>query len=257
MITHRLHRKEKISRKASYNLIMMMAKRSNHYLEDFRKVSLQTDDDVKRFFSGGTGTFDQLVEFCRDYRQPVPTVENILGSLMVTGGRAIITSTYRNLYETASENLRRAIENVSYSDLQTAVTSGISSIEAYINYRVEKWNEQNPNDQLIDSRSQKVSFDDKIDEWIPKMTSGKRLNKSLEIWPNFKRLRGIRDNITVHAKESSYTRSVYEIAEAIDMFKTGVAGLLIQLHDLFNEKIPSIIIRDYFSPDVEVIETGL
>ena len=237
-------------------MIMMMAKRGNHYIEDFYKVQLLTDDDVKRFFSGGTGTFDQLVEFCRDYRNPVPTVENILGSLMVVSGTAIITSTYRNLYETASQNLNRAIENVSYADLQSAVTSGISSIEAYINHRVEQWNGQNPDDQLSDSKSQKVSFDDKIGQWIPKMTGGRGLNKSLRNWPDFKRLRGIRDNVTVHAKESSYTKSVYEIAEAINMFRTGIAGLLIQLHDLFDEKIPSIIIRDYFAPELEITETG-
>lgn len=235
---------------------MTMAKRSNHYVEYYYNIHLQTDDDVKRFFSGGTGTFDQLVEFCRNYKQPVPVVENVLGSLMLVSGTAIITSAYRNLYETASENLDRAVKKVSYADLQSAVTAGISSVEAYINYRVEKWNAQNPNEQLIDLKNQKVSFDDKINKWIPKMTGGKRLNKSLKNWPHYKLLRGIRDNVTVHAKESSYTRSVYEIAEAINMFKTGIAGLLIQLHDLFDEKIPSNIIRDYFAPDVEITETG-
>lgn len=256
MISHRLKRKEKISRRASYNLIMMMAKRGNHYMEDHYHIHIRTDEDVKRLFSGGTGTFDQLVEFCRDYKNPVPTVENILGSLWVSGGTAIITSTYRNLYETASQNLARAVEGVSFSDLQSAVSSGIASIEAYINHRVEKWNSLNSSKQLVDTKNQKVSFDDKIERWIPAMTGGKGLDKSLRNWPDYKRLRGIRDNVTVHTKESSYTKSVHEIAEAIELFRTGIAGLLFQLHDLFDEKIPAIIIRDYFAPDLEIIERG-
>jgi hypothetical protein len=250
-------RKEKISRKASYELIMMMAKHSNNYVDIHHKINLQTDDDVKRFFSARTGTFDELVEFCRDYKEPVPIVENLIGSLFVTNGTAIITSTYHNLYESASKHLNEAIKNVSYSDLQSAITSGIASIEAYINRQVEIWNELNPNDQLIDSRNQKVSFDDKVEKWIPKIAGGKKLDKGLKPWPDFKRLRGIRDNVTIHPKESSFTKSVYEIAEGINMFRTGITGLLIQLHGLFGAKIPAIIIRNCFAPDVEVVETGL
>jgi len=166
-------------------------------------------------------------------------------------------SAYHLLYEKASENITRAIDSVSFGDVQVAITSGISSIDAYISHRAEKWNAANPNDLLVDSRDHKVSFDDKIDSWIPKMTGGPKLDKSRQNWTHFKILRGIRDDVMIHAKDSSYGRIAHEIAEAVNMFRTGIACLLIQLHDLFDEKIPSMIIYDSFAPDVGVVETGL
>jgi hypothetical protein len=89
------------------------------------------------------------------------------------------------------------------------------------------------------------------------MTNGRKLDKSFKNWSDFKRLRGLRDNVTVHAKQSSFTRTVYEIADGISIFRTGIAGSLIQLHELFDEKIPSLIVRGFFAPDIEVVETGL
>lgn len=260
MITHRLQRKKQISQKASRDLIMMMAKRSNHHLEILHNVSLKTDNDVAEFiksFTGGNGTLEAMVNHCRDYSQHVPIFENFIGSRFVMNGTEIVTSAYRLLYEKASENLNRAIDTVSFADVQIAIASGISSIDAYISHRAEQWNATNLKDPLIDSRQQKVSFDDKVNRWLPRMTSGLKLDKSGQNWTHFKILRGIRDNVAIHAKDPSYTRSVYQIAEAVNMFKTGIAGLLIQLHDLFEEKIPSMIIYDSFAPNVEIIETGL
>ena len=239
---------------------MTMAKRSNHHLELLHKLSLKTDTDVAEFirsFTGGNGTLEAMVSHCRDYTQHVPIFENLLGSRLVMGGREIVTSAYRLLYEKASENLIRALDSVSFGDVQIAITSGISSIDAYVSHRADKWNAVNPDELLIDSRDHKVSFDDKIDSWLPKMTGGLELDKSRQNWTHFKILRGIRDNVMIHAKDPSYERSAQEIAEAINMFRTGIAGLLIQLHDLFDEKIPSMIIYDSFAPDVEVVETGL
>jgi hypothetical protein len=165
MITHKLRRKDKISYDVAYRLIMMMAKYSNNYLDVYHEVSLRTDEDVKAFFSWGSGTFEELVEICRNYNEPIPIVENIIGSLFVTNGTAVITSAYRNLYEAAAEALERAVKNVSFSDFQSAVISGIASAEAYINRQAEKWNQNNPNEQLVDSRARKISFDGKIDLW--------------------------------------------------------------------------------------------
>src|SRR5262249_25045606 len=202
--THRLHRNTRLSPKASYDLIMTMAKRGNHHLEVLHKVSLTTDAEVAEFiksFTGGNETLEGMVNHCRDYTQHVPIFENFIGSRLVTGGREIVTSAYRLLYEKASENLTRAIDSVSFGDVQVAITSGISSIDAYISHRAEKWNVTNPNDLLVDSREHKVSFDDTIDSWISKMTGGLRLDKSRQNWTHFKILRGIRDNVMIHAKD--------------------------------------------------------
>lgn len=217
--------------------------------------------------------FQQLVEECRDFQSRVPFFENLIGStwevtgpgkastidlatgkehVSVDGPGTITLSTYWSQFETAVAALERAISNASYADLQSAVVSGIASIEAYINHRAELWNRTNPDDQLLDTKAQKVSFEDKIDKWIPKMTGGKKHDKSIRNWADFKLLHQIRDNVTIHSKSSSHGTSYQGLANTINRFKTGIAGLLVQLHLLFNEKIPAIIVRNYYAPDVEI-----
>jgi len=111
-----------------------------------------------------------------------------------------------------------------------------------------------PNDLIQDSKTRKISYDDKIELWIPKMTDGKRLDKSIINWPNYKFLRKIRDDNVIHSKTSGYSISDQKLVEYINKFKTGIAKLLVQLHVLFNEKIPSRIIRGSFAPDVEIVD---
>jgi hypothetical protein len=86
------------------------------------------------------------------------------------------------------------------------------------------------------------------------MTGGKRLDKSIINWPNYKFLRKIRDDNVIHSKTSGYSISDQKLVEYMNKFKTGIARLLVQLHVLFNEKIPSRIIRGSFAPDVEIVE---
>jgi len=138
--------------------------------------------------------------------------------------------------------------------LQSAIVLGISSIEGFINRKAELWNKKNPNEQLLDSKQNKVNLYDKIDVWVPKMAGGKKLSKSGTEWFHFKKLRDIRNDIAIHPKESGYSISLSDLAEEIDMFRTGIAKLLISLHLLFGEKIPGIIIRAAYAPDVEIIE---
>ncbi|MHA2403773.1 MAG: hypothetical protein ACXADH_12330, partial [Candidatus Kariarchaeaceae archaeon] len=130
------------------------------------------------------------------------------------------------------------------------------SIEAYIIHRVELWNRDNPHDCLTDSPAHKVSFDDKVDVWIPKMTGGKKLDKSIRNWMHFLDLRKIRDHVSIHPKSDGFGSSFSDLAEKINIFRTGIAGTLIQLHLLFHEKIPAIIIRAFYAPEVEVVEVN-
>lgn len=269
MKEHRLIQKNRISRRASYDLIQTIAKWGNH------NFSFETDDEVKKFFRSRGHDYDQLVENCRNFPEPVLYLENIIGptlavssglkvsrvdlrtgkeDLDVQGPGMISMSTYWASYETAARHLKQAIKGISYAELQSAITDGIASIEGYINYRAQEWNKGNLDDLLLDSKKQKVAFDDKIDCWIPKMTGGKKLDKSVRNWSDFKRLQHVRDNIKIHPKDSGYSISHQELADLINRFRYGVSGLLIQLHQLFQERIPSIIIRSYFAPDIEVKE---
>ena len=99
-----------------------------------------------------------------------------------------------------------------------------------------------------------VRFDDKINLWIPKMAKGKKLDKSGVNWKDFRNLRSIRDNLAIHPKFSGHGISYSDLADKINSFRTGIAGLLIQLHILFDERIPGTIIRSAYSPNVEVIK---
>jgi len=258
-----------MSRKASHDLIQMIAKWGNH---NFR---FRTDAEVKKFFRSRGHDYGLLVENCRDLPERVLFLENIIGptlaisnglkvsrvdlrtgkeDLEVQGPGIISISTYWASYETATRHLKQAIKELSYAELQSAIADGIASIEGYINYRAQEWNKGNPDDLLLDSKKQKVTFDDKIDCWILKMTGGKKLDKSVRNWPDFKILQHIRDNIKIHPKDSGYSISHQELADLINRFRYGISGLLIQLHQLSQERIPSIIIRSYFAPDIEVKE---
>lgn len=264
--------REKISRRASHGMILAMAKFS------FRGGGIQftTDASVKRYLKKHGADFKQIVEKCRIFKENIPFFENLIRSTWtvsegaklavvdkldgqkkseVQGPGVLTVSTYRGLFEEALRARDRSVKSSSYSDYQNAVVSGIASIEAYINHRAEIWNKISPTDKLLNSPSNKISFEDKIDIWIPKMSGGGKLDKSIRNWSDFKELREIRDHVSIHPKSASYGISFSELTDKINLFRTGIAGILIQLHKLFKEPIPAKIIRTFFSPDVEVIKT--
>ena len=72
-------------------------------------------------------------------------------------------------------------------------------------------------------------------------------------WLHYTILRGDRDNVLIHPKESGQGISLSDLAAKINMYTTGIAQNLIQLHLLFDENIPSKIIRAAFAPEVEVV----
>src|SRR5262249_28733514 len=125
---------------------------------------------------------------------------------------------------------------------------------AYINHQANNWNATHPEAVLTDSKQDKVSFDDKIDKWIPLMSGGKRVDKSDSRWAHFKMLRGTRDDAAIHIKTSHRGVSFADLARLINMMPTGMAGLLMHLHEIFEEPVPAKIIRGVFAPEVEVVE---
>lgn len=271
MIECRLIRKRRISRRAAHELVQLMAKQGNHHF------TFSTDASVKTFFKTRGYDYDVLVENVRNYPEPVPLVENFMPAtgfaspglqvsrvdshgnedLHLEGPGAFTMLGYQSQIEQATENIEAAIRGSSPQHFLTACMNGVASIEGYINYRVEIWNKLHPGNPLCDTKQTPVSFDDKIDRWVPIMTSQKKLDKSRKTWNDFKRLKAIRDNIAVHPKSSGHTFSLKQLAELINCFASGIAGLLLQLHELFGERSPSIIIRYFYAPEVEVGETDL
>lgn len=268
MIEHRLAIKTKISRREAHELIQLMAKEGNH------NSTFTTDASVKKFFKLNGYDYDNLVQAVRKYPEPIPLVENLIPStgfaspglkvsrvdtfgnedLHLEGPGAITMFGYQAQFENAIENIETAIKQSSPQHFLSACINGIASIEGYINFKEEEWNKKHAENLLLDSRQSPIRFDDKIDKWLPIMTSGKKLDKSVKNWNDFKRLKAIRDNIAIHPKSSGYAFSLKELSELINCFKTGIAGILVQLHQLFAERIPSRIIRYMYAPEVEVVE---
>lgn len=271
MIEHKLILKPKLSRRASHEMILLFAKYGNHYHNE----NFVTDADVKRAFQGNSIDYQMLVEKCRDPKENVPFFENLIGSTWTVSGGAKISrvdlttgeeefsvqgpgilteSTYWAFGEEACKARDRSIDESSHSALQSAIVNGIASIEAYIQHRAAIWNKANPTDMLIDSKTQKVSFEDKVKLWIPKMSKGVALDRSQRNWSDFIKLQKIRDKSAIHPKVQGYGVSLSNMADEINLLRTGVAGLIIDLHLIFHEKIPRVIIRMKYFPDVEAIE---
>lgn len=272
---YKLDFEEKRTRRATHDMILMMAKYGNHG-HNQRFVS---DADVKRFFQLNGYYWDDLVQTCREPKEIIPIIENLIGSTwrvspsaraaIVTGAATdkeeeitsvegpgtLTTSTYLQLFENAMDSFNRCVERASFGDFQSCVSNGIASIDAYIAHRVWLYNSDYPCEQLLDSKESKVSQDTKIDEWIPKMSNGKRLDKSKANWQNFRRLRAVRDEWAIHPKRPAFSISDQQFGELLNLFRSGVAGLLRDLHLLFNERIPCRIIRCAYLPDIRLIET--
>lgn len=255
-------------------MILMMAKCGN----GSRNPKFVTDADVKRFFKASGYDWGDLIQTCRKQEEIVPLIENLIGSTWtVVGGKAaivtgagtddereiasvespasLITSSYLQLFENAVDNFQRCMEHALFGDFQSCVSNGIASVDAYIAHRAWLCNAGHPSELLMDSRETKVPQDTRIDEWIPKMSGGRKLDKGGLNWNHFKRLRGIRDELAVHIKQPAIGITYQQLCEFLNLFRTGIAGLLIDLHFTFDERVPCKIIRYAYLPDVKLLET--
>jgi len=265
-----LQYKSKISLKKAIDKIAIHAMLGEHYISPRPTTKAKV---CELLISLGNNPND-IAERCRNWRETVPDFENILKSTWTFSGSGkaeivdtnsdeslggishpgtISLSVYRTQFEAACEARDRAVEGASYIDLQSALVHGIASIESCVSELARGWNKQNPLDQLVDSKQNKVSLDDKIDIWIPKITKGMKLNKSDECWNEFVILRRIRDREAVHSKFGGQAISYKDLVKHIDAFRWGIAGLLGSLHRLVGQWIPSVVINAFYMPDVEVI----
>jgi hypothetical protein len=267
---------DKRGRQETRAMIMNMAKYGNHNYHFERPFN--TDEDVEAFFHEQGLDLKQLVEICRQKDESVARVENLFTSgftgVAPPGGYVAVIdsrgeelagfrngesgrmtmSTYWSRFERAVDSFDRCLETTSYEDLLSCIASGISSIEAYVGHRVDTYNRHHPEDKLIDSRQQKVSFDDKIKEWIPRM-SGKKFDKGKNLnWADFKVLRAVRDQQDAHPKSSAYAHSFQDMCKLLNRFRGGIAGLLLDLCIHFGEKqVPTVIIRRAYLPKVRYV----
>ena len=267
---------EKRTTSATSQMILAMAKYGNHN----HRIKYLSDADIKRFFESNRIRWDDLLQSSRNPGEPIPIVENLAGSTWVvstgSGGKVAVVSnattekeqeisavegpglltlsSYLQLFENAVSNLNRSMENASFADFQSCLSNGIASIDAYIMHRAYLYNSNKPSKQLVDTKESRVSQDDKIDEWIPQMARGKKLNKSGVNWRSFKQLISMRDEMAIHLKKPAYTVSYIDLCGSLNHFREGIAGLLVDLHQVFNEKIPCMILRYAYLPEITLVE---
>jgi hypothetical protein len=271
MRVQRLEIVPRLTRRQSREMIVTFAMLGNHN----KQVYFRSEAEVEAGFEYNGIDFSELVDSCRDPNESVPFFENLLpagwsaspgASITVTdsvtgkvraelgpSGGTFFPDMYAATFEQAHADWLASIELVSPIKFLAAATAGVAAIESYLMHRTRIWNELNPADPLLDSHTKKVSFDDKLDDWIPKMTGGARLQKSDVVWADFRVLRSIRDDGWVHQKQSALAMELNDLVTQLNRFRNGIAMFLIRLHQLFRERIPRLIIRAAYSPDVRAI----
>lgn len=263
-----LQYKVKISKKQSRGKICAHAMYGNHDIKP-RPISIQ---EVQRYFLGKGIDTNKLTDLCRNPKEPVPDFENLIRStwrasgnvsLVESDGEVIsemkeaglfIWSNYESHFEAACAARDRAVTEVSYSAFQECLTQSFAAIEAFFNTQAKAWNKQHPKDKLFDSKNHKVSLENKIDEWVPKISNGKKIEKSNQVWYHFKTLKTIRDDNAIHPKLPGQGVSYQNFARQINAFRLGIAQLLGNLHILLSMPVPSVIINAIYAPDVEVVK---
>ncbi len=263
-----LQYKDNISKKQAREKICAHAMYGNHGIRP-RPTSIQ---EVQQYFLGKGINTNTLTELCRNPKEPVPDFENLIRStwhatsnvsLVDSDGEVIfkmgkdglfIWSNYESHFEAACTARDRTVTEVSYSPFQECLSQGFAAIEAFLNTEARAWNKKHPKDKLLDSKNYKVSLENKIDEWVPKISNGAKIDKSNQIWNHFKVLKTIRDDNAIHPKLPGQGVSYQDFANQINTFRFGIAQLLGNLHLLLSRPVPSVIINTIYAPDVKVVK---
>lgn len=217
----------------------------------------------------------ELIEDLRQYPRPVPLFQNLLGAgagyvppgaktrtvdhtdkvIEEFEGPGIATSrSYQALFEYAFRARDDAVRKTSLFDYQSSMIFGVASIEALLNWFAVLWNRQCPGHQVTETDDHRVSLEEKIDKWLPRFTGGRKLDKSRIEWHDFKVLKEVRDT-AVHPKLGQIAVPLEVMAEHLNRFRTGVAGLAIEILKLVLWGVPAPFLTAFYSPAVEVIET--
>lgn len=161
----------------------------------------------------------------------------------------VVMSEYMDIFEYAVAELERSLElsrteSRMYRVFLSGVGAGIASLEAYINYRAGQ--------RFSYSKQNQVLFDTKVDGWIPAITGGK-LDKGGVNWNHYDQLREIRNDFQTHPSTHVYGTNFSEICRRMNLFQTGIVGLLFDLHVAFNDLVPAQVIHGYFLPEIQYV----
>jgi hypothetical protein len=269
MATHKLQYKSKLSKNQAKDKICAHAMFGNHG----KTPRPKSPQEVQAYFLQKGVNTDRIVEECRNYKNFVPEFENLVGSTWKTEGASVslvdserevinemkepglfIWSNCEAHLEAACAARDRAVAENSYSAFQECLSQGFASIEAFFNTQARVWNKQYPDNELIDSETHKVSLEDKIEEWVPVMSSGRKIDKTGKVWNDFKSLKKVRDENAIHPKLPGQGITYKAFTKQLNAFRFGIAQLLANLHLTLGLPVPSVVINAIHMPDVEVVE---
>jgi hypothetical protein len=244
-------------------MILLMGKIGNHNKDP--KRLLRNDADIKKHYHQNGIRFDEVVERCRIFSNNVPFYENILLAQARTHGMTVSKvdpstgkyepvvegdgvfnqKDYWNSFDLAVEDFENSIEGADYERFLSAVNCGLSSIEAFLNYQ---YLHKTSKDHEPEALRQDLIW--KFDTWIPQFTKTS-FDKSKSHWMNFKMLKESRDNKFQHRKSTASGITYSDMEKFINLFRSGVCRVLLELHLLFNERCPTKIIRYSYYPNIK------
>jgi hypothetical protein len=166
----------------------------------------------------------------------------------------IVGTQYIDSFKYAVKNLNRCIEDEEpdYRDLLSAFTSGMASIEAFLNQKMRPRIDLPAPDREEALRRNDVET--KVFEWLPQLTGGPTVDKGARPWQDYVKLRHYRNEFHIHPKGQPYAVSLTEFGQRLNLFRTGIARLLLDLHTLTGHGAPPDLVKYAYWPEIELVD---
>ena len=174
-----------------------------------------------------------------------------------TGGMDLAISDCWAKFDRSFGQFLEAVIDFNFDAFLDCLTSGIASIESFLNTEAYLKNEQrkqlNAKDAVRKSEIRETSIAEKILTWPEKLT-GKpgRITEGSRDFVCWKRLKDLRNSMAIHQKGPRVTPSPEEFTDYVNGYRFGIADLLVELHKDFDDSIHPLLIWASFFPAVEL-----
>lgn len=166
----------------------------------------------------------------------------------------IVGTPYLDNFNYAVKNLNRCTgeEEPDYRDLLSAFTSGMASIEAFLNQKMRPRlaNPERDREEAL----RRADVETKVFDWLPQINGGHKVDKGDRPWQDYVKLRHYRNEYHVHPKGQIYSVSSTKFCQRLNLFRTGIARFLLDLHALTGHGAPPEIPKYAYWPDIEKVD---
>jgi hypothetical protein len=272
----RLRIRDKRSRSRARDMLAAQVRYGQGQATAWQEYDLRTMEGVKQLLADrGHPDFDRLVEEVRPKDAVLP-LETHLGfqgwginlppggsyAAVLQGGKELaritgesgrfVTSEYQERFTYSVRCLKRCTngEDAEYGDVLACFSAGLSSIEAFVNYRTKLHRHKLPRGNEPDKN---ISLDFKLDNWIPPLSAGNPINKSEKYWQDFRKIRDIRNERESHPKDIVYGVSGSTFIRELNLWRTGIATMLLALHAITRRLAPPELVKHAYLPDIELV----